>query len=227
MNTTPAPETPTPALPRRDFIKTSSVAAAAAALTWKNPLTAAERTRSIGANDRIRVAQLGCGSRGQTAHMKEMRKHVKAENFDYVAVCDTWKKHREEAAATAKDISGVQDVKQFSNYRDLFSYGQFDAVLIATPDFHHTTHLEAAAKAGKHIYAEKPLGTEFPKLLKAYDAAKAAQAKGSIIQCGTQLRSFPGIVGARELMKSGVLGKISRIDETRNAEKPYWYQYLG
>jgi predicted dehydrogenase len=212
-------------MPRRDFLKTSAGLAAA---TWvaKNPLTAAERTRSIGANDRIRVAQLGCGSRGVGTHMKEMLKHVKATNFEYVAVCDTWKVHREQAAAKAKEAFG-HDVKQFSNYRELFADGDFDGVLIATPDFHHTTHLEAAAKAGKHIYVEKPLATELDKLNRAYDAAKAAQAKGSIIQVGTQLRSFPGVVGARELMKSGVLGKITRIDETRNAEKPYWYQYLG
>lgn len=215
----------TPALPRRDFLKTSAAVAAAAA-AWKNPLTAAERTRSIGANDRIRVAQLGCGSRGVGTHMKEMKKHIKATNFEYVAVCDTWKEHREKAAATVKEMSG-NDVAQFSNYRDLLAKGEFDAILVATPDHHHTTHLEAAAKAGKHIYIEKPLATEFDKLLRAYDAAKAAQAKGSIIQVGTQLRSFPGIVGARELMKTGVLGKITRIDETRNSEKPYWYQYLN
>lgn len=226
MNT---PDPTTPHLPRRDFLKSTATLAAGAALASSTPtfLTAAERSRSIGANDRIRVAQLGCGSRGQSAHMKEMRKHVKTQNFDYVAVCDTWKVHREQAAATAKEISGVGEVKQFSNYRDLFAWGEFDAVLIATPDFHHTAHLEAAAKAGKHIYVEKPLATEFDKLLRAYDAAKAAQAKGSIIQVGTQLRSFPGIVGARALMKTGVLGKITRIDETRNSEKPYWYQYLN
>jgi predicted dehydrogenase len=224
MDTSPAPVS-TPSVPRRDFLKTAGVAAAAVT-AWKNPLTAAERMRSIGANERIRVAQLGCGSRGVGTHMKEMRKHLKEANFEYVAVCDTWKTHREQAAATVKEMSG-NDVKQFKNYRDLFAQGEFDAVLVATPDFHHTTHLEAAAKAGKHIYIEKPLATEFDKLLKAYDAAKAAQAKGSIIQVGTQLRSFPGIVGARELMKSGVLGKITRIDETRNAEKPYWYQYAN
>jgi predicted dehydrogenase len=223
--TSPEPVNSTPSLPRRDFLKTAGAAAATAAI-WKNPLTAAERTRSIGANDRIRVAQLGCGSRGVGTHMKEMKKHIKATNFEYVAVCDTWKEHREKAASTVKEMSG-NEVKQFKNYRDLFAQGEFDAVLVATPDFHHTTHLEAAAKAGKHIYIEKPLATEFDKLLRAFDAAKAAQAKGSIIQVGTQLRSFPGIVGARELMKSGVLGKITRIDETRNAEKPYWYQYVN
>lgn len=214
-----------PSLDRRTFLKTSG-AAAAAAVAWKNPLSAAERMRSIGANDRIRLAQLGCGSRGVDAHMKEVKKHLKATNFEYVAVCDTWRLSREKAAATVKEMTG-NDVKQFGNYRDLFEKAEFDGVLIATPDHLHTTHLEAAAKAGKHIYVEKPLATEHDKLLRAYDAAKAAQAKGSIIQVGTQLRSLPGSAGARDLMKRGVLGKITRIDETRNSEKPYWYQYLG
>src|SRR6266542_6219324 len=95
----------TPSLKRRDFLKTSGLAAAAA-VAWKNPLSAAERMRAIGANDRIRVAQLGCGSRGVGTHMKEMKKHIKEANFEYVAVCDTWKVHREQAAATAKEISG-------------------------------------------------------------------------------------------------------------------------
>jgi predicted dehydrogenase len=40
------------------------------------------------------------------------------------------------------------------------------------------------------------------------------------------LRSYPGIVGAHEVMKSGVLGKISRIEEGRNGERPYWYQLV-
>src|SRR4051812_47213918 len=92
----PTPSAPVATnIPRRDFLKTGVAVAAAAA--WTNPLTAAQRARSIGANDRIRVAQLGCGSRGVGTHMKEMRKHVQAENFAYVAVADTWRVHREEA----------------------------------------------------------------------------------------------------------------------------------
>src|SRR5215212_10966570 len=109
MDTSPTPAAPS--LPRRDFLKTAGVAAATAA-AWKNPLTAAERMRSIGANERIRVAQLGCGSRGVGTHMKEMKKHIKETNFEYVAVCDTWKEHREKAAATVKEMSG-NEVKQF------------------------------------------------------------------------------------------------------------------
>lgn len=221
----PSTPPPAPSVPRRDFLKTSAGLAAVAATTWHNPLTAAERSRSIGANSRIRIAQIGCGNRGRTAHMEGIHKHVEATNFEIVAVADTWKESREKANGMVKSWFG-RDAKQFVSYKDVLAMKDVDAVMIATPDFRHTEHLEAAAKAGKHIYIEKPLATELDKLLKAYDASKAAQKAGSIIQVGTQLRSLPGIAGAREVMKSGVLGKISRIDETRNATPPYWYSYL-
>lgn len=214
--------------PRREFLKSSATLAAGAALAAGTPfgLSAAENKRVIGANSRIRIAQLGCGSRGQTAHMTGIHKHAATANFDVVAVCDTWKTHRDQAAAKAKEWYG-KEPKKFTDYRELLAMDGIDAVMVATPDHLHTEHLEACAKAGKHIYIEKPLATEMDKLVRAFDAAKAAQAQGSIIQVGTQLRSLPGIAGARELVKSGILGKITRVDETRNAEKPYWYGYLG
>ena len=216
-----------PAVARRQFLRTSTGLAAGAAITAATPrfLTAAERARSIGANSRIRIAQIGCGSRGITAHMSGIQKHAAATNIEVVAVADTWSQAREKAKARAKEWFG-SDAKAFSSYRDVLAMKDVDAVMIASPDHLHTLHLEAAANAGKHIYVEKPLATEFDKLLKAYDAAKAAQGRGSIIQVGTQLRSLPGVAGARELVKSGILGKITRVDETRNAEKPYWYGYV-
>jgi predicted dehydrogenase len=214
-------------VPRRSFLKSTATLATGAAVAVSTPrfLTAAERARSIGANSKIRIAQIGCGSRGRTAHMDGILKHVATTNFDIVAVSDPWSKAREEANAMVKKFLN-HDAKMCVSYREILEMKDVDAVMVASPDFHHTTHLEAAAKAGKHIYIEKPLATELDKLLRAYDAAKAAQAKGSIIQVGTQLRSLPGIAGARELVKSGILGKISRVDETRNSTPPYWYNYL-
>ena len=213
-----------PAFSRRDFVKGS--AALAAGLAFSGPaLTAAERARSIGANDRIRIGMIGCGDRGRTAHMQGIYKHLAATNFEIVALADPWRIHREQANGMVKEWFG-RGAKLFTSYRDLLAMDGIDAVMIASPDFHHTTHLEAAAKAGKHIYVEKPLATEMDKLVRAYDAAKAAQAVGSVIQVGTQLRSLPGIAGARELVQAGTLGRITRIDETRNSEKPYWYGYL-
>jgi predicted dehydrogenase len=214
-----------PASSRRDFIKGS--AALAAGVTLARPLSAASRNRVIGANSRLRIGCIGCGNRGRTAILeKGLIPHLAAANFEIIALADPWRVAREETNALVKTAFG-REARAFTHYRDLLALEGLDAVVIASPDHHHTTHLEAAAKAGKHIYIEKPLATGLAQLLRAYDAAKAAQAAGSVIQIGTQIRSFPGVVGAREVLRSGVLGKISRVEESRNGEKPYWYQYLG
>ena len=166
MNSIPSSENKTPALDRRTFLKSSGIAAAAAA-TWKNPLTAAERARSIGANERIRIAQIGVGNRGRDAHfVKGILPHVKETNFEVVAIADPWKKAREDMNAKVKEAFG-REAKAFVSYKDLLALDGIDAVMIASPDHLHTTHLEAVAKAGKHIYVEKPLATEFDKLLRA------------------------------------------------------------
>ena len=176
----------------------------------------------FGANDRIRIGQIGCGERGRNAHMEGVYKHVKDMNIEIVAVCDPWKVAREQANAKVKQWFG-RDARQFASYRELLELNNIDAVMIASPDHLHTTHLEASALAGKHIYVEKPLAMEMDKLVRAVDAVKAA---GTVVQVGTQIRSLPGIVGARDLFQTGILGKLSRVEECRNGEKPYWYLYL-
>jgi len=212
-----------PNITRRDFLKSSTALAVGATLASRVTLTAAQRARSIGANDRIRLAQLGCGGRGRGAHMEAgIHPHDKAQNVEYVAVCDPWRVAREEAAALCKEWYGT-DVKQFARYRDLLAMKDLDAVMIASPDHAHTAHMEAAAKAGKHIYVEKPMARKMDGLRRAVDAVKAA---GVVVQVGTQIRSLPTSTGAHELWKSGILGKASRIEQCRNSEKPYWYRYV-
>ena len=221
MNTPPL--TPiTPDQPRRGFLKTAAGLALGTALTSRRPLTAAERARAPGANSRLRIGIIGCGDRGINAHMEGIYKHVGAVDFEITAVCDPWRLAREKANAKVKEWFG-REAQAFVSYRDLLAKGQVDAVMIASPDHLHTTHLAAAARAGKHVYVEKPLGYDFADLIRAVDAVKQA---GIIAQVGTQLRSLPGIVGARDLVQSGALGKFSRIEECRNSERPYWYQYL-
>jgi predicted dehydrogenase len=154
--------------------------------------------------------------------MEGIHKHVTSVDFEITAVCDPWRIAREKANAKVKEWFG-REARAFTSYRDLLARGEVDAVMIASPDHVHTTHLEAAARAGKHVYVEKPLGYDLAHLIRAVDAVKQA---GIIAQVGTQLRSLPGIVGARTLFQSGVLGKLSRIEECRNTDRPYWYQYL-
>lgn len=203
-------------LNRRDFIKVAAAGATVGAMTAKS------YSRVMGANERIRIAQIGCGGRGRKAHMEGVHKHDKDQNAEFVAVSDPWRCAREEAAAMCKEWYGT-DVKQFVSYRDILALKDVDAVMIASPDHHHSMQLEAAAKANKHTYVEKPMARNMEELCRAVDAVKAA---GIVVQVGTQTRSLGTSTACRELWKSGVLGKASRIEQCRNGEKPYWYGYV-
>jgi len=208
-------------LSRRGFIKNGTITALGMSVIPQS-INLLEKGRAKGANDRIRIGIIGCGDRGVNAHMEGVNKHVGAINLEIVAVADPWRIAREQANAKVKKWFG-RDARQFVSYRDLLAMEDLDAVMIASPDHLHTLHLEASAKAGKHIYVEKPLAMEMDKLVRAVDAVKAA---GKVVQVGTQVRSFPGIVGARDLFRTGIFGKLSRVEECRNSEQPYWYRYL-
>jgi predicted dehydrogenase len=201
---------------RRQFLKAAS--AGAAALT----VSASSYARIVGANDRISIGLIGCGDRGVKAHMPGVHAHAKTENVEITAVCDPWSVRREIASAQTREWYG-RPARQFVSYRDLVALQDVDAVMIASPDHLHTTHLEAAAKAKKDVYCEKPLATEFAALKSACDAVRASQV---VFQSGTQVCSSPAVRACREIVQSGVLGKISRIEQCRNGTVPYWYRYL-
>jgi len=198
---------------RREFLKTAS--AGAAALTF----SASSYARVIGANERIRIGLIGCGGRGIHAHMAGVHKHLESQKHEFIAVCDPWRLRREEAAAQAKEWYG-RAPQQFASYRDVIGLKEIDAVMIASCDHQHTTHLEAAAVAEKDAYCEKPLAMDLQKLKRACDAVKANKI---VCQIGTQVRSWPTSTGCRELYKTGIFGKVARIEQCRNGSKPYWY----
>jgi len=201
---------------RRQFLKGATATAATVALS------ASSYARIVGANERISLGLIGCGDRGYGAHMVGIHPHDKEMNAEFTAVCDPWRVPRQRAAARIKEWYG-RDARQFTTYRDLVALKDVDAVMIASCDHLHTTHLEAAARAGKDAYCEKPLSMDLETLKRACDAVKAA---GTVVQIGTQLRSFPSFTGCRELYKTGILGKVGRIEQCRNGERPYWYGYL-
>ena len=200
---------------RRGFLKTAGAGTAAM-------LSALSYSRIVGSNDRISIGIIGCGDRGVNAHMEGVHLHDAAENVEITAVCDPWRVARETAAAKVREWYG-REARQAVSYRDLLSMDGIDAVMIASCDHQHTTHLEAAARAGKDIYVEKPLGMDMERLVKACDAVKRSKA---VVQVGTQLRSLPTSVGCRQLFSTGVLGRLSRIEQCRNNDQPYWYRYL-
>ncbi|MCL5282379.1 MAG: Gfo/Idh/MocA family oxidoreductase [Planctomycetes bacterium] len=186
-------------------------------------LSAASYAKVKGANDRIAIAQIGCGDRGTNAHMIQgIGPFAQEQNIEVTAVCDPWRLRQEAASAAAEKTYG-RPARKFSSYRDVMALKDIDAVMIASPDVHHTTHLKAAALAGKDAYCEKPLAMDFNKLKDTVDAVKKANI---VVQIGTQLRSMSSFTGCRELYKTGILGTVGRIEQCRNNEKPYWYNYV-
>lgn len=208
-------------LSRRKFIKNGTIATSGISVLPES-LMIIKNGRSIGANDRIRIGIIGCGSRGNNVFMDGVHKHAAEMNVEIVALCDPWRIAREQANLKVRKWFG-RNARQVVSYRELMELDNIDAVMIASPDHLHTTHLEASAQAGKHIYVEKPLAMDMDKLVRAVDAVNEA---GVVVQVGTQLRSLPGIMGAREVFRKETLGKLSRIEECRNSQQPYWYRYL-
>jgi predicted dehydrogenase len=194
---------------RRHFVAGSLAASAAAGYG-----------RALGANDRVRVANIGCGRRGL---LKELIQLKDSANIEIAAVCDTWRQKREKAAADVKEFTG-KEPSQTAHYAEVLARKDIDAVVIATPDHLHCTMLIDAIKAGKDVYVEKPLAMTMRELLRAYDAVKHSDR---IVQIGTQMRSYPNSGGAKKMIAAGELGKILKVEQVRNGYSPYWMSYGG
>ena len=200
---------------RREFLKTASAGAAMA-------FTATSYAKIVGANERISLGLIGCGGRGYNAHMKGVHPFDKEQNVEFTAVSDPWRQRRERAAARAEEWYG-RVARQFVSYRDIMALDDIDAVMIASPDHLHCLHLEAAIKAKKDAYVEKPLAMDMVTLNHIFDLVKASP---QVVQMGTQVRSYATSAGCKKLFKSGAIGKVSRIEQCRNGGKPYWYSWM-
>ena len=145
-------------------------------------------------------------------------------NVRITAVCDifdTYAKMACEAGAnTAREgSSGKQGepVKRYLNYKDLIAAPDVDAVVIATPDHWHGPMTIEAARAGKHVYCEKPLTWTVEE---TYEVRKAVRESGIVFQLGHQGRQTDAYRKAREAVEKNVLGPINLIEVTTNRNDP-------
>jgi predicted dehydrogenase len=183
-------------------------------------VSAMSYSRALGANDRLRVANIGCGRRGL---LKELIQVKDGANIEIAAVCDTWRQKREKAAADVKEFTGKEPFKT-PHIADVLAHKDIDAVVIGTPDHLHCTMLIDAIRAGKDVYVEKPLAMNMKELIRAYDTVKRSDR---IVQVGTQMRSYANSVGAKKAIAAGELGKILKVEQVRNGYRPYWMSYGG
>src|SRR5262245_4407150 len=177
---------------RRGFLATASAAALAA------PGFAAQ-----GANERINIGLIGTG--GRCRHL--MQALAKVPNVNMAALCDVYEPNLDLTQKLVPKATRTADFRRILANKDI------QAVLIATPDHWHVPMTIEACAAGKDVYVEKPLTHN----LEEGRAVIEAQNKHKrIVQVGTQQRSMPQFIRAKEFIDKGRLGTVYKVHLTWN-----------
>jgi predicted dehydrogenase len=195
-------------LRRRSFLFAGAAAIGTTALSYG---------RIIGANDRISLGHIGIGNRGRelAAIAADLKGSYKVE---MTAICDLWKVNRERATEKASQEYG-RAPRSFQYLDDLLGLKDVDAVIISTADFQHAPILKLVAEAGKDAYCEKPMANVLEEAKAARDAVRS---RNLIVQIGTQHRSEPYQIAARECISRGELGQVGKVEIVWNFHGPRW-----
>lgn len=183
---------PTTALPRRQFLQTTALGAAAVALP--SVLRAADADR------KVRFGLIGCGWYG----MVDVEAAFKVGGVEVVGLCDVDSEHLSQSADKVEKRQGSRP-KTFKHHVDLLAMEGLDAVIIASPPHWHALHLIAVLERGLDAYCEKPLAYDLRECRAMADAVKRS---GRIVQIGFQRRQSPAYQAVRDHVKAGHAGRI-------------------
>ncbi len=117
--------------------------------------------------------------------------------------------------AAAADIVATRQASKkkprtFTDYRDMLAQKDLDIVEVATPDHWHALPMIEACKAGIDVYVQKPISVD---IAEGQAMLAAARKYGRVVQVGTQRRSTPHLVEARDnFIRPGKLGKIALVE---------------
>ncbi len=188
-------------LTRRRFLEDSLLAtAAAAAAVAPKALVAAEQAASVGPNEKITAAIIGCGIRGKQ-HASEL---ARLAECDIAYVCDPDRDRAAEVAALLVE-KGRRAPKETQDLRKILDDKTVDVVFIAAPNHWHALAAVWTMQAGKDVYVEKPVSHN---VVEGRRMVQAARKLGRICQGGTQNRSSGAWMSAMEYIREGKLGEV-------------------
>jgi predicted dehydrogenase len=155
----------------------------------------------------LRVGLIGTGWYGKI----DLLRLIQISPVEVVSLCDVDKKMLAQAADI---VAGRQLSKKkprtYSDYREMLKEKDLDLVLIGTPDHWHALPMIAACEAGLDIYCQKPISVDIAEGKAMLDAARK---HNRVVQIGTQRRSTPHLIDAREkVIKPGLLGKVGLVE---------------
>ena len=186
---------------RRKFLHKSFATGGALAFPLVVPGRVLGLNGAVAPNSKIILGAIGIQSRGAGV----LGAMLAEPGVQFVAICDIQRKQREAVKAMADKHNGNKDCAMYRDLRELLARPDIDAVLIATGDRWHSMGSILAARAGKDVYTEKPVGTCVAEVQAVDDTVRRY---GRVFQVGTQRRSIGNFQLARNLALSGKLGKI-------------------
>lgn len=144
---------------------------------------------------KIRVAVIGCGAIAQRRHIPE---YAGNPNVELIAFVDP-------KLDRAQEVAAQYGANAYASYEDMLKEEKPDAVSVCTPNGLHAEHSIAAAKAGAHVLVEKPMAVTDEEAEQMIAAAKEA---GVYLMVGHNQRLMPPHVKAKQILDSGVLGRV-------------------
>ncbi len=158
---------------------------------------------SAGKLSDINVALLGGGEQGEVL----LNSMMKIPGLRFRAICDIWTEYNQKKLVSRLKRSNFE-VRGYEDYREMLDKEkELDAVVIATPDFWHSSHTVDCLRAGKHVYCEKEMSNTVEG---AREMVLAAREAGKLLQIGHQRRSNPRYLHCYEklLQEARLLGRI-------------------
>ncbi len=189
---------------RRRFLFHGAAAAGIVASPYVITSTALGGEGRPPASERIVTGYLGTGPRG----MLNIREQLTCPHAQVAAVCDVWEGRRLAATKAVDAHYKNDDCKAYRDFREILARDDIDAVGIASPDHWHVPMTVMAAKAGKDVSVEKPLGISIEQdqtcreVIRRYDR---------VFQYGTEARAKDACRVGCEMIRSGRIGEIKEI----------------
>jgi predicted dehydrogenase len=185
---------------RREFLQSSSAAGLAFSIGGKH-------APAFEGREAKRVGLIGSGWYGKA----DLLRLIQVAPVEVVSLCDVDKKMLADAAdLVAQRQASKKTPRTYADYREMLKEKDLDIVLIATPDHWHALPMIAALEAGADIYVQKPISIDVSEGKAMLAAARKHQ---KVVQVGTQRRSTPHLIEARDrIIREGKLGKIGLVE---------------
>jgi len=210
---------------RRTFLKGSTAAIVGGALAAN--LSIAKSAHAAG-DDEIKIALIGCGGRGTGAANQALRTEGKVK---LIAMADVFEDRLEGAYQQLEKQGGIKERLDVPKERRFVGFDAFqkaidagpDLVILATPPGFRPSQFEAAVKAGKHVFMEKPVATDAPGVRKVLAAAEEAKKKNLGVGVGLQRRHQAQYLETIKRLQDGAIGDILATRVYWNGSTPWMH----